>query len=699
MSESLRYRPGSIAVVGASPSRFIGRVVFDNCRRLGYQGGLVAVTPRYTEVADVPAVPRLTDLDEPVDVAVVQVRTERVLEVVEDGITAGVKTFVIPGAGTTDSGSQAAALAQELQRLQQDKQVAVIGPNCMGVLDLVSGAAPYIGTVGAHLRRGSVGLVAHSGAIVEAFVNAGPRVPLSTAISSGSEAVLTFADHLRFFAADPETTAVLAFVEAIEDGPETLAACRQLAEAGKALGVCLVGYSEIAQKGVQAHSGRLAGSVRTAAAAFVQSGAVLAADLDELLNLGQIFGTRRRVAGRRMHLITNSGGEANMLADAACDAGLELPPLSAVAAEVLTARWPLFTPRNPIDPWGADDHEVIYPEVLRVMAQEPTDLLVVGIDQQRTAGEYEKDLGLFLARALSHASNDATAVPVMLSPASQDPPGRLVEFCARADIPLLRGARPGLAVLAALGRRAECESHHDVPTSLRAENLSVESTASSSTGEAAVDLPSTEDELLAALGSLGLTVPQSIRVTSSDAAVQAFATIGAPVVVKGVAEGLLHKTEAGLVAVGLTTAEHVHREAERMLDFALRHDLDLDLLVAEMVRGELEVLVGYHRDPTFGATCLVGLGGVWAEYLDAVDIHVGELDESGARRFLDNSRVGKMMANARGGALDRGGVLSALCAVSKLGVSSPQINAIDVNPIIVGRTRAVAVDAAMIVSA
>lgn len=684
MPGSLRYRPRSIAVVGASPSRFIGRVVFDNCRRLGYQGGLVAVTPRYTEVADVPAVPRLTDLDQPVDVAVVQVRTERVLEIVEEGVAAGVKTFVIPGAGTTDSGPQATALVRDLQRLQRDEHVAVVGPNCMGVLDLVSGAAPYIGTVGAHLRRGSVGLVAHSGAIVEAFVNAGPRVPLSTAISSGSEAVLTFADHLRFFIGDPETTAVLAFVEAIDDGPETLAACRQLAEAGKTLAVCMVGYSDIAQQGVQAHSGRLAGSVRTAAAAFVQSGAVLAADLDELLNVGQILGTRRRVAGRRTYLITNSGGEANMLADVAADAGLDLPPLSAAATDALTARWPLFTARNPIDPWGADHHEVIYPEVLRVMAQEQADLVVVGIDQQRTAGDYEKELGLFLARALSHAANDAAAVPVMLSPASQDPPDRLIEFCARADIPLLRGARPGLAALAALGRRADA---HSAPGTRNAPRVE--------TARIAEHLPTTEDEVLAALGDLGLTVPQSLRVSSSEAAVDAFAAIGGPVVVKGAAEGLLHKTEVGLVAVGLTTADDVRREADRMLDWARRQDVDLKLLVVEMVRGDLEVLVGYHRDRTFGATCLVGLGGVWAEYLDVVDIHVGELDEATADRFLAHSRVGKMMAAARAGALDPRGVVNALCAVSRLGASSPRITAIDVNPVIVSRTRAVAVDAAM----
>jgi hypothetical protein len=128
---------------------------------------------------------------------------------------------------------------------------------------------------------------------------------------------------------------------------------------------------------------------------------------------------------------------------------------------------------------------------------------------------------------------------------------------------------------------------------------------------------------------------------------------------------------------------------------AAEHGVPLELLVAEMVRGDLEVLVGFHRDPVFGATCLVGLGGVWTEFLDVVDVHVGELDESAARAFLERSRVGRMIAGARGGALDGDGVVRALCAVSRLGASSPDTTAIDVNPVIVSRTRAVAVDAAL----
>jgi acetyltransferase len=134
-----------------------------------------------------------------------------------------------------------------------------------------------------------------------------------------------------------------------------------------------------------------------------------------------------------------------------------------------------------------------------------------------------------------------------------------------------------------------------------------------------------------------------------------------------------------------------------MLARAAAEGVALELLVAEMVRGDLEVLVGFHRDPVFGPTVLVGLGGVWTEHLDVVDVHVGAVDEASAGRFLDRSRIGRMIAGARGGALDRDGVVRALCAVSRLGASAPEITAIDVNPVIVSRTRAVAVDAALTV--
>jgi hypothetical protein len=182
-------------------------------------------------------------------------------------------------------------------------------------------------------------------------------------------------------------------------------------------------------------------------------------------------------------------------------------------------------------------------------------------------------------------------------------------------------------------------------------------------------------------------------VTTADAATAAAAELGGPLVLKGVAEGLLHKTDVGLVRVGLA-ADAVAAEAGRMLRWAADAGVDLELLVAEQVRGELEVLVGFHRDPVFGPTVLVGLGGVWTEHLDVVDVHAGALDERTARAFLDRSRVGRMISGARGGALHADGVVRALCAVSALG-ADPRVGAIDLNPVLVGRDRAVAVDAAL----
>ncbi len=237
-------RPRSIAVVGASPRSFVGRVALENSRALGFQGRLFPVNPKYPEIGSMAAYPSLADLPEAPDVVLVQLATDRILGAVREGVAVGARSFVIPGAGYTDSGPAALELASELRRLAQEQGIAVIGTNCMGYVDLVSGAAPYIGTVPMHVRRGRVGVVAQSGAIVEAFVNNGGRVPLSTIVSCGSEAGTGLAEYLEFFATDERTDAVLAFVEGFGDPDGFLEAARHLAAAGKRLAVCKVGRED-----------------------------------------------------------------------------------------------------------------------------------------------------------------------------------------------------------------------------------------------------------------------------------------------------------------------------------------------------------------------------------------------------------------------------------------------------------------------
>ena len=255
-------------------------------------------------------------------------------------------------------------------------------------------------------------------------------------------------DFLRFFAHDHQTDSVLAFVEGFDDPRGFVAAARTLAEAGKRLAVCLVGRSAAAQAGVVAHSGKLAPQVDIAAAALEQAGAVIASDLDELVAFGEIFGAGRPVGGRRLHIVSNSGGEANLIADLSTDAGLELPAMSDAAVARLTAEWPRFHVANPLDPWGAGDYEQIYPAAIATVADEPGDILMVAIDQQQHCGEFEKRLGRDLATYLSVHATDR--FPVFVSPTSQDPDAGLARACREASIPLLRGARTACAVLGKL---------------------------------------------------------------------------------------------------------------------------------------------------------------------------------------------------------------------------------------------------------
>jgi acetyltransferase len=672
-------RPRSIAVVGASPKSFAGQVVQRNCADHRYSGLIVPVSGRHTHVAGVPSIPSLAHLDTAPDVVIALVGTSRVQAVAEEAAQIGTQAVIVPGGGFTDSGGAATDLAASLATLADVTGIQVVGPNCMGVVDLVCGAMPYIGTVPRHVRRGRIAAIAQSGAVIEALVNCGGRVPFSTLVSSGAEAVTTTGDYLRFFASDPETDAVLVFIEGFVNAADVLSAAREVAEAGKTVAACFVGRSAKARDGILAHSGKLAPSWRVTAAALRQAGVVVVDDLDELMTVGEVLGTGRRVNGSRTHIVTNSGGEANLLSDLAADAGLELPDLTDDASATLHQRWPAFHTANPLDPWGVDDYREVYPTAIGAVANQPGDIVIVSQDQQQTAGDFERQLGLDLAHYLADAIRESDALPVMLSPTSQDPDPRLTTFCRSHNIALLRGARGSLRALAALARRAR-----PVPVVRRAP---VPMAALADTSVI------TEDVALEVLAARGVRTPRQFRVNTADAAVAAASELGGPVVIKAVAEGLLHKSDLGLVVTNIIGDDAVRRTADGICAAAARAGLNAELLVVEQVSGALDVVVGYKRDPQFGPTTLVGLGGVWTEWLDSVSVHVGPMDLTAAHTLLDTSHAGRMMREARGGMLDFAGVAHALVAITDLGIAHPEVVAIDVNPVIVGRHHATAVDA------
>ena len=191
-----------------------------------------------------------------------------------------------------------------------------------------------------------------------------------------------------------------------------------------------------------------------------------------------------------------------------------------------------------------------------------------------------------------------------------------------------------------------------------------------------------------------MTVPRSQVVDAPAYAAAAAREIGTTVVVKGTAPGLFHKSEHRMVELGLVGDAQVVAAAQRIEAAARRASIHtIGYLVMEQVEGQLDVYVGFKRDPQFGSSFLVGLGGVWAEFLHDVAIHVGDLDSDAAHALIDRSTVGAMMRGARGGSLAVDSVANALVAIADVAAAAPSIDAIDVNPLIVSRQRAVAVDA------
>ena len=324
------------------------------------------VNPNYEELHGQPCYPSLEALPERPDVAVVALNPLRAAIVTEAAAAAGVPAVIIPGGGVVEGGEAAAAMQDEVARIARENGIALVGPNCMGVIDLTANSATYIGDVSPYLPRGGVAGIAQSGSVTDAFIHAGSRVGFRRIISCGSEVVLDVCDYLAYCLDDPETHSVILFVEGFKRPERFLALADRALELGKPIMAVKVGRSDQAQAAAVAHSGSLAGEARVTDAALDAAGVIRCRDLDELLETAELVeGTRRtgrRVGRGRTGVVTVSTGEASLIADLVPRTGVDLPPIPAVARE-RDPRAELPTMGyigNPLDPWGAAEPPTAY---------------------------------------------------------------------------------------------------------------------------------------------------------------------------------------------------------------------------------------------------------------------------------------------------------------------------------------------------
>jgi acetate---CoA ligase (ADP-forming) len=708
------FAPRSIAVVGASPRSWIAETVRDNLRIMGSETRCHFVNPKYEELHGQPCYPSLDALPERPDIAVVALNPLRAGMVTEAAAQAGVPAVIIPGGGVVEGGEAAAEMQAEVARIAREHGIVLVGPNCMGVIDLVANSAAYIGDVSPYLPRGGVAGIAQSGSVTDAYVHSGSRVGFSRIISCGSEVVVDICDYIAYCLDDPETSSIILFVEGFKRPERFLALADHALEIGKPILAVKVGRSDQAQAAAVAHSGSLAGEARVTDAALDAAGVIRCADLDELLETAELVeGMRRtgRSVGRgRTGVVTVSTGEASLIADQAPQTGVDLPPIpEAARAAILAALPTMGYVGNPLDPWGADTPAVAYGAAFEAMAASGAyDVLALVHDFPYRSLPSEVATANDVAHQLLAATRDRPAVlPVYVSLTSGEPPPETKALLdAEGDgAPLLRG---GLEAFAAIAKAAAWEARRDLRRvvgpwrggwpALAADRTSYGTDPSPLPPATRPPRSLSERESLAFLAAAGIAVTEAVPVPDAAAAVAAAKRFGRPVAIKLDAAGVAHKSEIGGVALGLDGDDAVYVAALAMLEAAHRRGLAVHgLLVEPMAHPGLELIVGLRRDPLFGPAVLVGLGGILAEVMDDVAIRLAPVTPRAAMSMLDDLRGRRLLDGARGRpGVDRSAVAAMLVALGRLGVERPDLLEVDLNPVIASSAGVLAVDALVV---
>ena len=653
--------PTSIAVVGASPRNLaaVETVVASGVTAWG-------VNPNRDAVAGMRCYPSVADLPEVPECAFLMVNHEQVEAAFEEAAAAGVRAFVVPGVGA-EAGAAAKPTTERLAARARELDIALLGPNCMGFF-VPGGPAAWNGRPEDTTAPGHVAVLCQSGSVADAFLSLGGRIGLRCVVSSGAEAVTDAADYLEFFAADPGTRAVGLFLETVRRPDAFVDALRRCAEADKPV-VCLkVGRSEAAARAALSHTGALVGSNRAFSAVLRRYSAIEVDDYHELVETLEILGRRRRPRGTRITGISESGGECALLADRAEAVGIPFEPLSSDLAARLTRAFPNYlTPGNPLDAWGVAPETEVYPRSLELLAASGEfDILLAQADLSQFRDRTNDEWCELTLRTLARLADEYDGLfCAMTTVHSADPPRKFQERARELDVALLRGPRDAMTALARVARRPPFE-----PAASRADAPHVSDLLSASGA-----LPEHESALV--LERFGVPFAERRRAATPHEAAAVAKEIGVPVVVK--LDGPAHKARGGGVVLSVRSPEEASEAARR---------LGGPVLVARQVDAGAEVLCGMTRDPDFGPILAVGRGGVAVEELDRVALSSAPLGARSARALV-----------AEAGVDDPHGVVAqTLVALGDLSMSNLEIESVEVNPLIVGATDTLAVDALVVLA-
>jgi acyl-CoA synthetase (NDP forming) len=683
----------SVAIVGDSLSgRGRGAVLRERLRTTGYQGRIVPVNPRYAEIAGLTAYPSVAAIPGGVDLVACALPAESTISIMRDAVTAGATSFIALAGGFAETGAHGREMQQELARLASEHGICLLGPNSLGLVDLHGGRQFFFGDLPKSLRTGRVALLFQSGALVEAVTESFVRrgIGVSHVVTTGNEAATGVADYLEVLCADEHADVIVCLLETVRDVARFRDAALAARRAGKAVVVLRNGVSEVGRRAAASHTGALVGDARAHAALFASVGAVRVRDIEELVEATALLITApgqralERPAGPLI-VTSHSGGACELLADLATEAGLAMATLSDAARTALREVLPSFAAvGNPLDLTAAGGLDAgLRDAVLAILGREPgVGAIVYGmtsadVSEAVDPAVYPRPVIDSLIAAA--ASTDAPLVPLALTALQVEPSqsARALD----AGSPLLCGARASISALAAVFAA--------VPAATPAPGTHASATLPARLLEqvSALGPVLSERESKQVLQAAGVPcVPEVLAQTETEA-LAAAARFGWPVAAKLEARGLLHKSDAGAVRLGIGTRQELAQAYAELLrgPAAVAAGQDVTgVLIQPMISDGLDMIVGVSWDAEVGALIACGMGGVLAEAIDDVAVRCAPVTADEALDMIAGLRYAHVIQDGfrhlpPG---DTEQLAHAVAALSRLGYAlGPAVEAIDVNPL------------------
>ena len=676
-------KPRSVAIVGATDRVGPGRSVVESLGAIGFSGAIYPVNPKYQTVLNHVCYPSLTDLPEAPDVVVFSIRKPLLPEQVRLAVKRGARAAVIYDAGFAELGEDGARQQAEIAGLCREAGMPVCGPNCMGILNPTARVTTYKQTLmDTNGLAGNVGFISQSGSVVIAILSDLRRYGISLSVSAGNEAVTRTVDYIEYLIDDPATKVIATFTETVREPERYVAALDRAAAVGKPVVVLKVGRTERTQRAITSHTGGLAGESRVFSEMLRAHRAIEVADLDEMTEVLAVCQGERWPRGRGISVITGSGGLAEMILDNATAAGLDLPPLSGAErseAEQVIGR--ITGDGNPFDAWGNGNYAVNLPHAMSVVDKsERIDAVVYCADTSNEGHVGHPGRVLENVKMLADAAQSSHKPYYLMS----SRPGVMNAQQAKGmrDVGLVQigGTRQGLGAIDRIGRYMMPQK--PFRTSANRSGAQLAALLGAKAGRRTIN----EYESKQLLSAFGVPVTREQRVATLNEATRAAREIGYPVVLKVVSDEIPHKTELGLVAVGLASDDDLARAFQRLqqrLERVEPRPSDAAFLVQEFVADGIEVFAGISRDPDFGLTLAFGMGGIAIEITRDFAFRTLPLREGDAEAMIAETRGAAMLGAIRGRpAADVASLAACLNALADFAHhNADMLDEIDLNPI------------------